>query len=66
MHDLSPILRTILTASGVFSSFVAVAFAWAGFLLEGAGKLDVAGVYFLMAVTVGVSAGFLLRTVWGK
>lgn len=66
MHEITPLLRTVLTATGVFAAFAAVLFAWAGFLLEGAGKIDVAGVYFVVATAVGVAGWFLLRTVWGK
>ena len=64
MHDLSPLLCTILTGVGMFAAFVAIIFAWAGFLLDGAGRLDAAHAFFLMAVAVGVSSGFLLRTIW--
>lgn len=65
MHDLPPLARSAVTAVGVFASFVAVAFGWAAFLLDGAGRSDAANAFFLMAGTVGVSAGFLLRTIWG-
>ena len=65
MHDLSPILRTVLTATGGFAAFMAVLLGWAAFIMDGAGKTDVAGAFLLIAAAVGVSAGFLLRTIWG-
>lgn len=66
MHDLPPLARSAVTSVGVFATFVSVAFGWAAFLLDGAGKCDAANAFFLMAATVGVSAGFLIRTVWHK
>lgn len=66
MHDLSPILRTLLTGFSVFAGFMAFLLAWAAFVLDGAGKTDLAGAMLLVASVSGVGAGMILRMVWGK
>lgn len=66
MHEITPLLRTVLTATGVFAMFMAVLLGWAGFLMDGAGKSDAATAFLLMAAAVGVAGWFLLRTVWSK
>ena len=66
MHEITPLLRTLLSAFGVFAAFMAFLLAWAAFVLDGAGKTDLAGALLLVASVSGVGAGMILRMVWGK